>query len=249
MADTWSSWAATDAGALRDSNEDAYVDTAAARLWAVADGAGGHDHGAFASASLKAALERPGTELGPARIAELRARIATVHQSMLDRACDETTQRGVASTIASTLVILCAAGSAYHCLWCGDSRAYLLRHGALTRLSRDHSVVQELVDAGVVDPSEAETHPVAHLLTRAIGARPEPVELDEVTGNAQPGDRFVLCSDGLFKALDEGTIAQLAACGEPARALVAAALSRQAQDNVTAVVVERGHDGHDGHDA
>jgi serine/threonine-protein phosphatase Stp1 len=95
-----------------------------------------------------------------------------------------------------------------------------------------------MVDAGVLDADKAESHPHANVLTRAIGAGGGRPELDKIVGVAQAGDRFLLCSDGLFKALDTGTIAALIAGADPASALIAAALAASARDNITAVVVE-----------
>ena len=151
-----------------------------------------------------------------------------------------------AVTIASTLVVLLADGPHFACLWCGDSRAYLLRDGTLTQLTRDHSLVQELVDAGMLASAEMERHPSANVLTRAIGAPGPAPEIDKVTGRAEPGDRFLLCSDGLFKALDSAAIAPLVARKAPAAALISAALSAGARDNITAVVVHAQADATDG---
>ena len=207
------------------------------RVWAVADGAGGHKHGEVASAELKATLESlpsiPGADLIPA----VRTRVAAVHGDLRRRASDEEASTGQVVTIASTLVVFLAQDEHFACLWCGDSRAYLVRHGAMVQLTRDHSLVQELVDAGVLDAAKAEQHPQANVLTRAIGSDGDAPELDKVTGKAEPGDRFLLCSDGLFKALDDAIIARLASSDDPARRLIDAALAASARDNVTALVV------------
>lgn len=229
----WSSYAATDAGTVRAGNEDAFVDLPARHLWAVADGAGGHDYGEVASSALKAALELPVSATDPVLV--VRTLVAGVHEALLRRAAAEVSNHAV--TIASTLVVLLADGPHFACLWCGDSRAYLLRDGTLTQLTRDHSLVQELVDAGMLAAADMERHPSANVLTRAIGA-PGPVpDIDKITGCAEPGDRFLLCSDGLFKALDAGAILTLLTLERPAAALIAAALAAGARDNVTAVVV------------
>ena len=134
-----------------------------------------------------------------------------------------------------------ARGEHFACLWAGDSRAYLLRDGVLTRITRDHSLVQELVDAGEIAESEAEGHPRANVITRAVGDSSEAVELDKITDRVLSGDRFLLCSDGLTKILDDTAITEILHSGgaEPAAdALLTAALARRATDNVTAVVVE-----------
>ena len=236
MSLTWSSWSATDLGTVRGTNEDSHVDRPDLRIWAVADGAGGHEHGEVASAALKAAIEGLPTLDGADLIAALRAGVDAVHEMLRLQAAREMTDAGHAVTIASTLVVLLADGVHFACLWCGDSRAYLLRGGVLTQITRDHSLVQQLVDAGMLDAAEMESHPHANVLTRAVGGE-EPPELDKMTGRAAPGDRFLLCSDGLFKALDAGEIGRLAGSDDPARALIAAGLAAGARDNITAVVI------------
>ncbi len=238
MSLSWASWATTDPGTVRTNNEDTFVDQPALRLWAVADGAGGHEHGEVAAAALKAALETPLGGSGADLVAEVRARVAVVHTEMRRRADEEAAEIGKPVTIASTLVVFLADGPFFACLWCGDSRAYLLRGNALTQVSRDHSLVQELVDAGMLAAEDAEKHPHANVLTRAIGAEGASAELDKVSGRAEPGDRFLLCSDGLFKALDPAAILPLLQGADPARDLIAAALAAAARDNVTAVVIE-----------
>jgi serine/threonine protein phosphatase PrpC len=120
----------------------------------------------------------------------------------------------------------------------GDSRAYLLRDGVLTRLTSDHSVVQELVDEGRITLAEAETHPSANMITRAVGSGGD-LLLDKSVGDVRPNDCFLLCSDGLYKAVSETRIAAiLGEEGDIAQALVAAALENRARDNVTAVVAK-----------
>lgn len=238
MTLAWTSWAVTDVGTVRAANEDAFVDRPANRVWAVADGAGGHDHGEVAANALKAALEAPLDGSGADLVAEIRTRVAAVHETMRARAAAEQERTGRPVTIASTLVVLMAMNEHFACLWCGDSRAYLLRGGHMVQISRDHSLVQELVDSGALAAEAAERHPHANVLTRAIGADGADPELEKITGRAEPGDRFLLCSDGLFKVLDPTAIAAAAAGPDPARTLIDAALRGAARDNVTAVVIE-----------
>ena len=249
MSLRWTSWAATDVGTVRSTNEDAFVDQPGAGVWAVADGAGGHDHGEVASAALKAALEADLRNSGGDLVGEVRHRVAGVHEALCRRAAQEGAAGGHSVTIASTLVVLLAQEEHFACLWCGDSRAYLLRDGAFTQLTRDHSLVQEMVDAGLIAPGEAEHHPRANVLSRAIGAAGAAPELDKVLGVAQPGDRFLLCSDGLFKVLDAAAIGHMALAADPARTLVQAALAGAARDNVTAVVIAAHACGNGGEDA
>lgn len=233
------SWAASHAGAVRDHNEDAFVDRPEIGLWAVADGAGGHDCGEMASAMIRDALARiPGQLTGTELVTRVREAITETHEAL--RA--EAARRGPGVMIVSTVAILLAQGDHFACLWAGDSRIYLLRGGTLRRLTHDHSLVQEMVDAGMLRAEDAESHPRANIITRAVGIDEDGLELDKVTDRAQPGDRFLLCSDGLFKALAEPAVATLLGLahpdGSPADRLLQAALERKASDNVTAVAVE-----------
>ena len=232
------SFALTHPGTRRRLNEDSYVDRAEAGLWAVADGVGGADAGEVASASVSAALTAiPAGLPGEQMLAELRQRLQAVHGDLQTMAA----ARNPPGTIASTAVVLMAAGMYFACLWAGDSRAYLLRDGVLRRLTRDHSLVQALVDAGTITEAEAEHHPRANVITRAVGAGETPLELDKITGTLQPNDRFLLCSDGLTKTLNEAELAALLGAPDgvpPPELLVQAALAREASDNVTAVTVE-----------
>jgi serine/threonine-protein phosphatase Stp1 len=140
--------------------------------------------------------------------------------------------------LVSTIVVLLVRNGHYACLWAGDSRAYLLRGWRLRQLTRDHSLVQELFDAGSISAAEAEHHPAANVITRAVGA--EGLEVEKVTDRLYRGDRFLLCSDGVFKSLPEHILAEVLATDhdDTAERLLAAALDRQAGDNITAVTVE-----------
>jgi protein phosphatase/serine/threonine-protein phosphatase Stp1 len=148
----------------------------------------------------------------------------------------EAARRGDAM-IASTLVVLLIRSGHFAALWAGDSRIYLLRAGVLSQITRDHSLVQALLDEGAITPQQALVHPQANVITRAIGAPDDDGELDKTIGLAKPGDIFLLCSDGLTKVLDDPMIAGLMVSAEPAQALIQAALAGGARDNVTAVVV------------
>lgn len=230
------SWASTHPGTRRGHNEDAYVSRPDLGLWAVADGAGGHEDGALASGRIAEALDSIDPELSAGEIlGAVRARVAAVHLGLVDEAA----RRGPNVTIASTLVVLILRGGHFACLWAGDSRAYRLRDGVLQRITRDHSLVQELVDAGEIAAEEAEGHPRANVVTRAVGAGAEAVALEKTTDLLAPGDRFLLCSDGLTKSVPETEIAALLGLeDEVTRGMIAAALAREASDNVTAVGVE-----------
>jgi protein phosphatase/serine/threonine-protein phosphatase Stp1 len=227
----------TDPGAKRTHNEDNYVDRPEAGLWAVADGAGGHDAGEVASAMIRDALAAIPDDLPAGRmLGEVRQRLALVHDALIEMGA-----RNGGKTSASTVVVLIVRHGHFACLWAGDSRLYRLRDGLLQQVTRDHSLVQEMVEAGLIRPEDAETHPRANVITRAVGAGAELLEIDKLSDRVLPGDRFLLCSDGLSKTLPPAEIATLLAVPDAALApelLIAAALARQASDNVTAVAVE-----------
>lgn len=234
-----SSAAMTHPGMKRGHNEDTYVNRPDLGLWAVADGAGGHSAGEVASGMIAEALESIPPGLSASELlAEVRLRIKDTHEALREEAA----RRGENVTIASTIVVMMARNEYFACLWAGDSRAYLLRDGALQQITRDHSLVQELVDAGVVKPEDAEKHPRANVITRAVGAAmDDDFEMDKISDRLMPGDRFLLCSDGLCKTLPADEIAALLGSVDgvpPPEALIAAALDQNASDNVTAVTVE-----------
>jgi serine/threonine protein phosphatase Stp1 len=230
--------AVTHPGTRRGHNEDMFVARPDLGLWAVADGAGGHKAGDVASGMIATTLETiPGALNADEMLSQVRLRIGATHAALQEYAA----RMGEGMLVASTVVVLIVRRGHFACLWAGDSRAYLLRDGVLQRVTRDHSLVQEMVDAGELDEADAEGHPRANVITRAVGDMAETMELDKVTGRVAGGDRFLLCSDGLSKVLDDATIADILKAGPAEQAaddLLAEALTRNATDNVTAVVTE-----------
>jgi protein phosphatase len=232
----WSSASRTDVGRVRKLNEDSVLDLPELGLWAVADGMGGHSAGDFASAAIVAALSaipRP-SSLG-ALSSEVRRRLQTVNRRLHDEAIARREQ-----VIGSTVVALLACGDHASVLWAGDSRAYLYRDGKLVQLSRDHSQVEELVSRGMLKPEQAESHPSANVITRAVGVV-DILELDSETLEVAEDDTFLLCSDGLYRELDEASIGACLQAGDSRHAceeLVNAALAQGARDNVSVVVVK-----------
>lgn len=231
------SHAATHTGTVRQLNEDSFVNRPDLGLWAVADGAGGHESGEVASAEIAGALQTIGAGLSASQVmAEVRARLDTAHAYL--RAAGAS--RGPGVLMASTVVVLLVRGDHFACLWAGDSRAYLLRGQELMEVTRDHSLVQELVDAGTITAAEAEHHPHANVITRAVGADCDVLDLEKRTGRLIAGDRLLLCSDGLCKTLPKAQIAELLANkdGPGAEGLIQAALAAQVHDNVTAITID-----------
>jgi protein phosphatase/serine/threonine-protein phosphatase Stp1 len=233
------SCAATHAGTANRLNEDAYVNRPDLGLWAVADGAGGHESGEIASAEVASLLQTidPGLPAGE-MLVEVRSRLEAAHA----RLHTEASRHGAGAMVATTVVVLLARDDHFACLWAGDSRAYLLRGQALTKITRDHSLVQVLVENGTLSEEDAARHPQANVITRAVGADIDLLELDKRTGQLMAGDRLLLCSDGLSKTLPEGLLAELLSGDDETAAerLVTAALMAQVTDNVTAVIVDVG---------
>lgn len=223
----------THVGCVRTLNEDALLNRAEIGLWAVADGMGGHEGGEVASAAVIDALGKVSNFSTAYAFRDDAAQaLAEANAHLVELAVD----RG---TMGSTVVALLAHQGHYACLWAGDSRAYLYRQGALKRLTRDHSLVQEMVDAGAISEERARAHPRSNVITRAVGAH-ENLELDGVFGPIQPGDRFLLCSDGLTGVVTDREIAEAmirAPLEAAAERLLDHALARGAPDNVTVVMI------------
>ncbi len=231
----WQSAAATHVGTVRTVNEDAYLDRPEIGLWLVADGMGGHRAGDVASRMIVESFDD--LTLPSDRDEFLEAildRLQTVNGDLQRYAAENG-----ASVVGSTVALLFGFGAQASCLWAGDSRVYLGRGGRLQQLTRDHSKVEELVSLGLVDREDADTHPVGNVITRAVGAA-ESLAIDVVGQELRPGDRFLLCSDGLNKAVSEAEIADILMrhdCDEAPKALLYRALDNGARDNVTAIVV------------
>ena len=144
------------------------------------------------------------------------------------------------SGMGTTAVVAMVARGAVHVCHVGDSRAYLIREDSIRQLTKDHSLIQQLIDAGTVTPEEAKTHPQRNLITRCLGVHPT-VESDYSEHPVQPGDVVLLCSDGLTNYVDDGEILEFAKQMDPSaliRQLVATAKERGGGDNVTIAVIE-----------
>lgn len=231
----WESAADTHVGTVRKINEDAYLDRPEIGLWLVADGMGGHQAGDVASRMIVQSFDDlPAVQDRDEFLEEILDRLQAVNGE-LQRYAEE----NGAEVVGSTVALLFSFGSQVSCLWAGDSRIYALRDGQLRQLTRDHSKVEELVSLGLVDRDDADTHPVGNVITRAVGAA-ESLAVDVVSHELRPGDRFLLCSDGLNKTVSDaeiGDILQRCGCAEAPKALLYRALDNGARDNVTAVVV------------
>jgi protein phosphatase len=226
----------SDVGPVRDNNEDAAY--ASPRLAAVADGVGGAAAGEVASrAAIDAlvALDKRRLE-GPLPVA-LRSAIADGNERIgFIAACRPRT-----AGMSTTLTAVALGDDGYAVANVGDSRAYLLRDGALRRLTRDDSLVQRMLDAGAITPEEARRHPQRSFVVETLDGDPQRTPPPVATLHAQPGDRLLLCSDGLTDFVDEPPIAaalRIADRGECAQRLVDLALAAGARDNVSVVVAD-----------
>jgi len=239
LAYSWRSAARTDTGKVRARNEDAYLDRPEQGLWAVADGMGGHHNGALASRLIVDHL----AELPEGSLAERLVCLRRCLHDLNRRLGQELTVTADRpdSVIGSTVVALLMDGKRAACVWAGDSRCYLWRGGRLYQLSRDHSLLQHLIDEQNLSPQEAARHPAAHALTRAIGAS-EQLVLDILELDVYPGDTLLLCSDGLYQSLLPDALG--AALSSPSTGLALQRLFDQAmdgpaRDNLSAVVVRQ----------
>ncbi|WP_350454661.1 Stp1/IreP family PP2C-type Ser/Thr phosphatase [Slackia heliotrinireducens] len=223
----------TDVGLVRDHNEDSLV--VRAPFFAVADGMGGHAAGEVASeiAVQTLSAEAPST----ADADNLARAVVSANRNIIRAAQSGKGRKGMGTTVTAAIV----EGKRLVVAQVGDSRAYLLHEGSLQRITRDHSLVADLVESGQITEEEARVHPNRSVITRALGSDshtlPDIYEL-----NVNPGDRLMICSDGLSSMVpDEGLEKILAGIADPqacADKLVAAALREGGHDNVTTIVVD-----------
>jgi serine/threonine protein phosphatase PrpC len=222
--------ARTDVGKVREGNEDSYM--AREPLFAVADGMGGHRGGEVASKlaldSLKKAADR--SQALPEVVKE-------ANRTVFRKAAADRALAGMGTTLTAVL----ADGEHLRLAHVGDSRAYLVRDGELQRITKDHTVVERMVEEGRITPEEAEIHPQRSILTRALGVEEE-VQIDQATIEAHPGDRVLLCSDGLTGMVEEDRILEILAQNDDPQvasdALVDAANEAGGLDNVTVVLID-----------
>jgi serine/threonine protein phosphatase PrpC len=235
--------ARSDVGMIRSGNEDSFSAHATKQrgLFVVADGMGGHAAGEVASEMAVQIVARELHDLvaiasEPAAHAVAES-IRMANRAIYDRTIAESDKQGMGTTVS----IIIVAGARYLIGHVGDSRVYVLRDGALMQLTKDHSYVQEQVDAGLLTPEQARYHPYSNVITRCVGASEE-VEPDTYAGDVRVGDVFLVCSDGLTGMVDDRRLQQLllsrASPGRIVDALIAEANYRGGLDNITAVVVQ-----------
>lgn len=231
------SWgAATDVGRRRDHNEDSFV--VDAPFFVVADGMGGHLAGDRASDAVVRRLSQSGE--GPFASRQAIQRALLLATADIERAAGGNAI-GAGTTVTGIALVASHGQPAALVFNVGDSRTYRVDDGVLRRVTVDHSVVQEMVDAGLLRAEDAESHPDSNVITRAVGFG-EPPEPDWWTLPLRTGDRYIVCSDGLTKEIGDAGIARIAAkVGDPqelAERLVGDAVVAGGRDNVTVVVLQ-----------
>lgn len=228
--------ATTHVGHKRKVNEDSILTLADQHIWVVSDGMGGHAGGDFASQAVVDSIAMIDPGLQPIQLmGELRASISRAHNAIQI----ESHNRGGA-TMGATIVTMLVSGHHFAAFWAGDSRLYRLQNGQIDLLTTDHSMVASLVLAGQMSWDEAEHHPQSNAVTRAVGVGDE-LELDKIRGEILPGDRFMLCSDGLTKYATFNMLERILS-REPietvADTLQQIALDGGGADNISIIVID-----------
>lgn len=233
----WRSSAFTDPGRQRALNEDALFENAELGVWAVADGMGGHKAGDVASRTIVDSLRRfRATDSLAARIDTLESLILEANADLLHHV-DRPSSKDITG---STVALLTVFPPLAILMWAGDSRIYRLHRDRLERLTEDHTMVHELVRGGHLSAAEAETHPSANIVLRAVGGDAN-LKLDLEQVEIASGDRFLLCSDGLYKDVGEErieTLMRMPDIHECNHRLRQAALDGGGSDNITCILVD-----------
>ncbi len=229
----WHSCSNTQVGYVRSVNEDALLDAREQNLWVVADGMGGHSYGDQASKAIIDQLVGFHSQQDlQENINDLKQRLQAAHDQCRSHSKDQL----MGSTVAAFFV------HDPYCifLWAGDSRVYRYRNHELQQMTQDHSLVQGLVSIGELQKEDMDKHPSSHIITRAVGVHTD-LDLELRHDQIQPGDRYLVCSDGLYKDVTESEIHERlgsATVEESLDKLVNLALERGGSDNITAIVVQ-----------
>jgi len=230
--------AATDVGRLRSVNEDSVL--TATPLFAVADGMGGHAGGEVASDVALTTLEdRFAAE--PRTTQALVQAVRDANTAIYERALVEPNLHGMGTTLTGVALVERDGNERLAVVNVGDSRTYVVQDGILQQITRDHTYVEDLVAAGEITADEARFHPRRHIITRALGIDPD-VQVDAWEAPAAAGDRYLVCSDGLFNEVDDGQIAAvLTGTEDPqyaADTLIELANAAGGRDNISVIVVD-----------
>jgi serine/threonine protein phosphatase PrpC len=235
---TFKSSAATHVGMVRKLNEDSMLEMPEAGVWIVADGMGGHSAGDVASQTITGLV----SQIEPLEdfedlLDDVKLRIQDANTRLIAQYSDVDQNRSPGSTVVALMI----KGNQGAIVWAGDSRIYRYRDHQLVQLTRDHSHVQDLVDQNMIKQQDAESHPMANVITRAVGIF-DYVELDSIRFSVEPNDQFILCSDGLSRLASSEEIAETIEQSDNfsdqlVETLINMALDRGAPDNVTVICV------------
>ncbi|WP_137886650.1 PP2C family serine/threonine-protein phosphatase [Pseudomonas sp. 2FE] len=222
------------AGRVREHNEDAVLCCPELNLWAIADGMGGHQCGEVASAVALETLQQ-----ATARGEDLVAAIHAANAAIVAAAEQDSGGRGMGTTVVAARF----TGADFEVAWVGDSRAYRVSAESISPLTRDHSWVQAMMDAGEMSASEARSHPRRNIILQCLGRDEQALEIGLVQGTLEPGELLLLCSDGLTGELTDQQIQQLCATAGTLDELVAqlTELANQlgGKDNISCIVLGR----------
>ena len=228
-------YAITDIGRVRPLNEDSYyAPEQGERFCAVADGMGGHNAGEVASAMAVDTFSRHMRDVENITAQALHAAVERANDAVYEAALENAEMSGMGTTFSA----LAEQDGTVYLAHVGDSRIYLVRNGAIMQLTTDHTLVEEMVQKGMITPREARIHPRRNIITRALGTEAR-VEIDILQITACPGDAFFLCSDGMTNFVEEKQILGIASAEgewpEKLRKLLAIALENGGTDNITAL--------------
>lgn len=230
--------ASSEAGRVRESNEDSLL--ALPPIFAVADGMGGHAAGEVASGIAVQRLEEL-VGRGTVSVEEVADAIRAANDAVIRESRQTAASRGMGTTLVGLALVAADGGQRWMLFNVGDSRLYRYADGALVQISHDHSEVQELIDAGVMTPEEARVSPKRNIVTRSIGSDPG-LEVDYWILDVVEGERYIVCSDGLYTEVTDDAISEMVAGSErpaeAAAALVERAVANGGNDNVSVIVVE-----------
>ena len=235
-----SSYGISDIGCKRLHNEDSYLSSNAKGIWAVADGMGGHDAGDLASQTLVHNLDRI---VVPDTLDDCVDLIERSIQDTNRQLNDIAAETDSITTIGTTVAMMAARGNDGMVMWAGDSRVYRIRNNTLEQVSRDHSVVNDLLEKGLIEAHQAEGHPDSNKITRSVGITDD-LDIERRTVSILAGDRYLICSDGLTREINDEQLAMIASpevnrkSADSARALIKSALDAGTRDNVTVVVID-----------
>ncbi|MDH5711603.1 MAG: protein phosphatase 2C domain-containing protein [Gammaproteobacteria bacterium] len=228
----------TDVGRKRLHNEDSFYSSDEKCLWFVADGMGGHNAGDFASQSLVNDVEAfytPADSIDDSVI-KLEETIQQTNLNLIKRASNINDD----TIIGATIALFISKDNQGVILWAGDSRIYRIRSGSIEQLTTDHSLVNDMIEQNLIELNEAESHPDKNKITRAVGYDKDLVLAYRKLA-IQPGDRYILCSDGLSKELSDEDILAIAGNGSTAttnQALMQKALEKGGRDNITTITID-----------